>query len=79
MEGDRAVMEGQLSAADEPGDPRLRIRAPETHKAWSAPVGGELPTWDMEWKIPVDVDIVAGDDHDAMEVERQQYPCDYKA
>jgi hypothetical protein len=26
----------------------------------------------MKWKIPVDVDIVAGDDHDAMEVERQQ-------
>src|SRR3984957_18450712 len=76
VEGDRAVMEGQLSAADEPRDPGLRVRASETRKAGSAPVGGELPTRDMEWKIPVDVDIVAGDDHDAMEVERQQADCE---
>src|SRR5579875_332794 len=66
-----AVFEIQLAAADEPGE-STRLRASERHQAGVAGVGGQPLAGKVEGPIPEHVHVLVGDEHDAMEVEREE-------
>jgi len=68
---DMTIFEVQLPAADEPGE-TARVRAAELHQAGVAPVGGQLLAGNVEGPIPIHIHVLLGDQHDAMEVERQE-------
>lgn len=63
---DMTIFEGQLSAADEVGE-SARLRAAELHHARAAWVRSELLAWKVEGPVPIHIDILIGDKHDAME------------
>ena len=67
----QTVFEGQLPAADEPGE-TARVRAAELHQAGVARVSGQLLAGNVEGPIPKHIDVLIGDQHDAVEVERQE-------
>jgi hypothetical protein len=68
---DMTVFEGQLPAADELGE-SARVRAAELYQAGVARVGGQLLAGNVEGPIPIHIHVLIGDQHDAMEVERQE-------
>src|SRR5579863_6615304 len=67
---DMTVFEGQLSAADKPGE-TTRVRAPELHHAGVARVGGQLLPWKVERPVPIHQHVLISDQYDAMEVKCQ--------
>src|SRR5271155_4695746 len=68
---DMTVFEGQLPAADEPGESAW-VRAAELHQAGVTWGGSQLLAGKVEGPIPIHVHVLIGDQHDAMEVERQR-------